>query len=77
MNYILKYLIKNIIGKHPGINNRIKNTIVIDPSNNNIQSLTSVEKYINEDILLTFDRMINCDILIASKSSFSACASFK
>ena len=69
----------NISGKHPGINNRIKNSIVIDPSNNNIQEfdcLSNLEKYINEDILLTFDRMINCDILIASKSSLSTCASY-
>ena len=69
----------NISGKHPGINNRIQNNVIIDPSNNNIQDfdcLANLEKYINEDILLTFDRMINCDILIASKSSLSACASY-
>lgn len=69
----------DISGKHPGINNRIKGNVIIDPSNNNIQDfdcLSNLEKYINEDILLTFDRMINCDILIASKSSLSACASY-
>ena len=30
----------------------------------------------NEALLDTFDRMINCDILIMSRSSLSACASY-
>lgn len=69
----------DITGKHVGINNRIHNSVVIDPVNNNINEfdiLPNVTKYINEDILLTFDRMINCDILVSSKSSLSACASY-
>ena len=69
----------NITGNHPGINNRIKDNIIIDPKDNCIHDfdcLPNLDKYINEDILQTFDRMINCDILIASKSSLSACASY-
>lgn len=69
----------NITGNHPGINNRIKNNIVIDPNDNNIHEfdcLPNIDKYINENIMLTFDRMINCDILIASRSSLSACTSY-
>ncbi len=68
-----------ITGKHVGINNRIKDNIIIDPDSNKIEDFNNIpnlEKYINEDINITFDRMINCDILITSRSSLSACASY-
>ena len=35
-----------------------------------------MNKYINENVLDTFDRMINSDILIGSRSSLTACASY-
>ncbi len=42
-----------------------------------VDSLSNLNKYINEDVLDTiFDRMVNCDILIASRSSLSVCASY-
>lgn len=68
-----------ITGKHPGINGRISKDHIISRESHKIEEfniLPNLEKYINEDLLITFDRMINCDILIASKSSLSACASY-
>lgn len=68
-----------ITKQHIGINNRINNDITISPENNMIQDfnhLPNLIRYINEDCLDTFDRMINCNILIASRSSFSTCASY-
>jgi len=35
-----------------------------------------LRRYVNEPLLDTFDRMINADVLIASRSSLSACASY-
>ena len=64
---------------HPGINKRIKQDVVIKPEYHNIsdfETLSNLNKYVNEDVLDTFDRMVNCDILIASRSSLSACASY-
>lgn len=69
----------NITPEHPGINKRIKKDVVIKPEYHKISdfdSLPKLNKYINEDVLDTFDRMVNCDILIASRSSLSACASY-
>ena len=68
-----------ITKKHVGIDNRIKKDVIIDPNNNKVEEfdiLPNLDKYINESILLTFDRMINCDVLIGSRSSLSACASY-
>ena len=68
-----------ITGNHPGINGRIKKDIIISKNTHKIEEfdiLPNLEKYINEELLITFDRMINCDILVASKSSLSACASY-
>lgn len=65
--------------KHPGILNRINTEIEIDPLNNKIEEfdvIPNLVKYYNEDILDTFDRMVNCEILITSKSSYSTCASY-
>ena len=39
-----------------------------------IIKIPNLTKYVNEDLLDTFDRMINCDILIISKSKFSRIA---
>ena len=64
---------------HPGILNRIDKDLVIDPKNNKLDEFDGIPnliKYINEDVLNTFDRMVNCDILITSKSSYSTCASY-
>ena len=33
-------------------------------------------RYLDEPCLDTFDRMVNCDLLVASRSSLSACASY-
>lgn len=68
-----------VTGKHPGINDRITNEVVIKPEQHSIEDfdiIPNLKKYINEDLLITFDRMINCDILLASRSSLSACASY-
>ena len=68
-----------ITSQHPGINNRIKSDITIKRYNhyiNEFDILPNLNKYINEDLFSTFDRMINCDILIASRSSMSTCASY-
>ena len=68
-----------ITGKHPGICDRIKEDIVIDPKNNKIEDfdvIPNLHKYINEDTLNTYDRMINSDILITSRSCFSCSASY-
>ena len=35
-----------------------------------------LERFLDEPLLDTFDRMVNCDLLIASRSSLSACASY-
>lgn len=51
----------------------------IDPSQNKIEEfsvLPNLHKYISTDTWETFDRMVHCDILIGSKSSFTACASY-
>jgi mannosyltransferase OCH1-like enzyme len=53
--------------------------VLVKPEYSNItefDKLPNLHKYINEDVLDTFDRMINSDILIASRSSLSACASY-
>jgi hypothetical protein len=50
-------------------------TIGVD-STDPFNALPNLVKYINEDALDTFDRMINCDVLVASRSSFSTCASY-
>lgn len=63
-----------VTAEHPGIINRIKETVILKPEDNKIEEfniLPRLDKYINEDILTTFDRMINSDILIMSKSSLS------
>ena len=68
-----------VTGNHPGINGRIKNDIIIRKNTHKIEEfdiLPNLKKYINEELLITFDRMVNCDILVASKSSLSACASY-
>ena len=68
-----------ITSKHPGINNRIENDITIKCEDHNIHEfdvLPNLHKYINNDLFTTFDRMVNCDILIASRSSMSTCASY-
>jgi hypothetical protein len=62
-----------------GVNGRIANPITILQNAGNIQEfdvLPNLNKYINENLLDTFDRMINCDILIGSRSSLTACASY-
>lgn len=68
-----------VTANHAGINNRIKNDITIKCDDHNIHEfeiLPNLKKYINEELFSTFDRMINCDILIASRSSISTCASY-
>jgi hypothetical protein len=63
-----------VTGDHPGIINRIKDTVILKPEDNKIEEfniLPNLNKYINEDILITFDRMINSDIFIMSRSSLS------
>ena len=68
-----------VTGKHPGINNRISDSVIISKDKHKIHEfdvLPNLQKYINEELLVTFDRMVNCDILIASKSSLSTCASY-
>lgn len=68
-----------VTGKHPGINNRISESVIISKDKHKIHEfdvLPNLQKYINEELLVTFDRMVNCDILIASKSSLSTCASY-
>ena len=63
-----------VTGEHPGIINRIRESVILKPEDNKIEEfniLPRLDKYINEDILTTFDRMINSDILIMSKSSLS------
>ena len=59
--------------------NRIPNDIEINSTMDNIDEFNGIKnlvKYINLPLFETFDRMINCDILITSRSSFSACASY-
>ena len=68
-----------ITGNHVGIKNRINTNINIAQNQDNISEfdvIPNLVKYINEDTLDTFDRMINCDVLLTSRSSFSACASY-
>ena len=68
-----------ITGKHPGICNRINEDKIINPENNKIEEfdcIPNLKKYINEKMFDTFDRMVNCDILITSRSSFSTVASY-
>lgn len=38
--------------------------------------LPNLRKFINESAFETFDRMVNCDILVTSLSSFSTCACY-
>jgi len=62
-----------------GVNGRVKKPITISQNAGDIHEfdvLPNVNKYINENVLDTFDRMINSDILIGSRSSLSACASY-
>jgi hypothetical protein len=62
-----------------GVNGRVKKPITIFQNAGDIHEfdvLPNVNKYINENVLDTFDRMINSDILIGSRSSLSACASY-
>ena len=64
---------------HVGIKKRIHKPKLITPESSNIHEfdiLPCLQKYINTPMYETFDRMINCDILVASKSSFSACAAY-
>ena len=68
-----------VTSDHPGISNRIEKNALISPANYQIyefDQIPNLKKYINEALLDTFDRMINCDILIMSRSSLSACASY-
>lgn len=54
-------------------------TIVLQSKLYDISELVSLEHtvlYNNEDVFTTLDRMINCDVLITSKSSLSAVAAF-
>lgn len=63
-----------VTGNHPGILNRITENVILKPDDNKVEEfdeLPNLSKFINEDVLLTFDRMINTDILIMSKSSLS------
>ena len=63
-----------VTGEHPGIINRISESVILKPEDNKIEEfdiLPNLDKYINEDILTTFDRMVNSDILLLSKSSLS------
>ena len=64
---------------HVGIKKRIHKAKSITPESSAISDfdiLPNLQRYINENMFDTFDRMINCDILVASKSSFSACAAY-
>lgn len=64
---------------HVGMNNRLKKKKSITPESSCIEDfdqLPNLYKCINASMFETFDRMINCDILIASRSSFSASASY-
>lgn len=64
---------------HVGIKKRIHKAKAITPESSAIEDfdiIPNLEKYINTSMFDTFDRMINCDILVASKSSFSACAAY-
>ena len=64
---------------HPGIKKRIHKSKAITPESSAIEDfdvLPNLQKYINTSMSETFDRMINCDILVASRSSFSACAAY-
>ena len=68
-----------ITPNHPGINNVISSDIIISRDNHFIEDfdvLPNLVKYINEDLLSSFDRMINSDIFISSKSSLSSCVSY-
>ena len=68
-----------ITNEHVGVNGRIPKTITIFKDSDKIQDfdiLPKLNKYINEKMLDTFDRMINCDILIGSRSSMTACAAY-
>tara|TARA_B110000977_G_C11091282_1_gene496987 strand:- start:6517 stop:7425 length:909 start_codon:yes stop_codon:yes gene_type:complete len=64
---------------HVGINKRINRARAITPESSAIEDfdvLPQLHKYINMTMSETFDRMINCDILLSSRSSFSACAAY-
>jgi hypothetical protein len=64
---------------HVGIKKRIQRSRAITPESSAIEdfdTLPNLNKFINTEMSETFDRMINCDILVASRSSFSACAAY-
>ena len=68
-----------ITGGHVGINNRINEPITVKKELSSItefENIPNLNKYINEATLDTFDRMVNCDILVMSRSSFSASAAY-
>jgi hypothetical protein len=68
-----------VTNEHVGVNGRIPKTTTISKDSDKIQEfdiLPNLNKYINEKMLDTFDRMINCDVLIGSRSSMTACASY-
>ena len=85
INYIVELYTEvpdnNIVvtNKHVGVFGRVPKNITISKDVDNISEfniLPNLHKYINEKMLDTFDRMINCDILIGSRSSLTACASY-
>lgn len=65
-----------ITGEHIGDDS----TTIVNARQNKIEEfdagIPNLHKYINEDLEKTFDRMINCDLLITSRSSLSAVASY-
>ena len=63
-----------ITPKHHGILDRIEHNIILKPSDNKLEEFScfdNIEYHINESPINTFIELTNCDILIASRSSFS------
>lgn len=55
--------------------------VILSPEDNELSDFElafgdALHAYLDEDLLDTFDRMINCNLLVASRSSLSACASY-
>jgi hypothetical protein len=64
----------NVASDHHGVKNRISESVVLTPSQNNIEDfdvIPSLVKYIDTDQIETLSRMATADILIMSHSSFS------
>ena len=68
------------VSEVPGTSKKLESPKTLTPSLNALEDFDvlrpHLQHFLNEPLLTAFDRMIDCDVLVASRSSLSACAAY-